>query len=264
MSLLAPPPISLVATLNSAPPPLLDTSRADCGTCSFHAKEAAPHLFSHMAPIISKVAKPLRDLNTKPAGTPDGLWFCKACSRFLSLDRFNPASVAMQYKYLCIRHENERKAQQGARFRRGTDGGVNPMHPRHVGARKRQASGMPNGMPNLKTKPTGDKRRRRGRQWSSVNKAVQSFDAAIDWKLVALGIRGRTVKVASNFTAGTEFATEDLQTRFIQWLDPAPQPSHLSQVLERIGKLGRTQKELSNQLSECQKQLLALNSSNLL
>lgn len=176
------------------------------------------------SPQLGKLS--LRNPKKAPRGCPAGHWWCKLCGKFLMFDLFNPKTKAMQYKYLCAACETKTKQDQAEKFKRGRDGNVNPKHPRRVGAQNKTVKDeerpkMINGLePHDKAKGNSNppkKRRRRGRQWGSVEKVVNSFDPNVDWRLVVLGIRNQNVQYATNFKAGKDFASQDLLLRFRHW-----------------------------------------------
>merc|ERR1712147_602194 len=165
----------------------------------------------------------LRNPKKAPRGCPAGHWWCKLCNKYLTLEKFNPKTKAMQYKYLCASCETKTKQDQAVKFKRGRDGTVNPKHPRRVGAQnkyiKEEEQHLKNGLGAATdgSKPN-KKRRRRGRQWGSVQKLVNSFDPDVDWRLLVLGMRNQEAHYASNFKSGKEFATSDLLVRFRHWV----------------------------------------------
>lgn len=210
-------------------------------------------------------------------------------------DLFNPKTKAMQYKYLCANCETKTKHDQAEKFKRGSDGNVNPKHPRRVGAQNKSVKDeeqqqIKNGF-GLNGTATGNskppkKRRRRGRQWGSVEKVINSFDPNVDWRLVVLGIRNQNVHCASNFKAGKDFASQDLLMRFRHWamlqhnggndsrmaslgsLSRRPGPDDGGQIrridpdavarsaqvnllLQRIQSLGAQQRLVSQELDDC-------------
>lgn len=239
----------------------------------------------------SSVAKPktqtqnktiLRNPEKAPRGCPAGHWWCKTCSKYLTLEHFNPSTKAMQYKYLCANCETKTKQDQAVKFKRGRDGTVNPKHPRRVGAQnksmKEEDQQLKNGLSADDTSKPLKKRRRRGRQWGSVQKLVKSFDPDLDWRLVVLGMRNETVHYASNFKSGKEFATQDLLIRFRHWVtlqddgqmpqqpadaqqdskaidrmepEPTANSAKMNLLLQRIQNLGVQQRLVSQELDDC-------------
>lgn len=171
----------------------------------------------------------LRDPKKAPRGCPKGHWWCKLCIKYLKLDKFNPSTKAMQYKYLCSLCETKTKQDQAGRFKRGSDGNVNPNHPRRVGAKNKifnakRDDTLPESdgrCPDVRPNPK--KRRRRGRRWSSVEKVLNGFDPKVDWRLVVLGIRNHNVHCSANFQAGKDFASRELLNRFRNWASMLPE-----------------------------------------
>lgn len=187
----------------------------------------------------------------------------------------------MQYKYLCAACETKTKQDQAVKFKRGRDGTVNPKHPRRVGAQnkyiKEEEQLLKNGLgaaTDGSSKPN-KKRRRRGRQWGSVQKLVNSFDPNVDWRLLVLGMRNQDVHYASNFKSGKQFATQDLLIRFRHWVmlqddgqvasrarsaqkvvtqmepDATAHSTKANFLMQRIQHLGVQQRLVSQELDDC-------------